>query len=157
MQSSPHSHVLPKPGLGRQGRKSSTHRCCTRSPQQAGASIRNITKASWRVSLLGSDYQINHFGGCGLPVLFFPGVPVAVGVRCAVVCGGVVRSLHPYITAARCFSRLPGKNFCGGLPLPVALPLPVGLGWLVAPLPVARCGCSLHPLYDHITGIFPAF
>lgn len=152
MQSPPHSHVLPKPGLGRQGRKSSTHRCCTRSPQQAGASIRNTIKASWRVSLLDFDCQINHFGGCGLPVLFFPGVPVAVGVRCAVV-GGVsfdVAALHPYMTAPPFFFPVARKKFFA-----VALPLPVGLGWLVAPLPGCPVRLLLTPSYNRFPVVFP--
>ena len=158
MQSPPHSHVLPKPGLGRQGRKSSTHRCCTRSPQQAGASIRNTIKASWRVSLLDFNCQINHFGGCGLPVLFFS--PVS-RLRWASACFGWWRVFRlcrftPLYNRSTVFFPVARKKFfwCG-LPFPVALPLPVGLGWLVAPLPGCPVRLLLTPSYNRFPVVFP--
>ena len=60
------------------------------------------------MSLLGSDYQINHFGGCGLPVLFFPGVPVAVGVRLR---GDVVVLPTPLYNRSPLFFTVARKNF----------------------------------------------
>ena len=100
--------------------------------------------------------QFDHFGGCGLPVLFFPGVPVAVGVRCAVA-GGVsfgVAALHPYITVPPYFSRVSGKNFFGAVCcFRWRCRSRLGLGGSV--LPLVRL--LLAPLYNHIAGQNPVF
>ena len=154
MQSSPHSHVLPKPGLGRQGRKSSTHRCCTRSPQQAGASIRNITKASWRVSLLGSDYQINHFGGCGLPVLFFSRCPGCGGRPLCCGLWGRCPLPTPLYNRRPLFSPVARKKFLRWSAAPGGVAAP-GWAWVVG---CSAPGCPvrllLTPSYNRFPVVF---
>ena len=114
MQSPPHSITLLKLSLGRSA--SPRHASGILYPFPGRGQLKAVpTKDRGVCQFAPLCGRFDHFGGCGLPVLFFPGVPVAVGVRCAVVCGGVVRSLHPYTTAPPYFSRLPGKNLFGAV------------------------------------------
>ena len=67
-----------------------------------------------------------------------------------------MRSLHPYITASPCFSRLPGKNFFGAVCcFRWRCRSRLGLGGSVLPLPGCPVRLLLTPLYNRFPVVFP--